>query len=159
SVVPSRSLILVVAGVTNRQPGSDLSETAYFRLTHAGATIAKGDVSPFSESFETRVESAGVDNPALFIRNDHAFDLTIDYRAFVTRPPSTLEHFAPYLAALVPLLAVAILWAAPHHPNGRRSGQPIWIEASQEGNVKPRPPHRRRDGPQNRSPRGARPWT
>ena len=125
SVVPSRSLILVVAGVMNRQPGSDLSETAYFRLTHAGATIAQGDVSPFSESFETRVESGGADNPALFIRNDHAFDLTIDYRAFVTRPPSTLEHFAPYLAVLVPLLAVAILWAALHHPGGRRSGQPI----------------------------------
>src|SRR5881396_2614862 len=59
SVVPSRSLILVVAGVMNRQPGSDLSETAYFRLTHAGATIAQGDVSPLSESFETRVESGG----------------------------------------------------------------------------------------------------
>lgn len=123
SVVPSRSLVLVVAGVMNRLPGSDISETAYFRLTQAGTTVAQGEVSPFSESFETGVESSGADNPALFIRNDHAFDLAIDYRAFITRPPSTLEHFALYLPVVIPLLAGAILWATLHGRDGKRSGQ------------------------------------
>ncbi len=125
SVVPSHSLVLVVAGVMNRQPGSDLSETAYFRLTHDGGTIAQGDVSPFFESFETRVESVGADNPALFIRNDHSFDLAIDYSALITRPPSNAEHFGLYLPVLIPLLAGAILWAVFYRRDGRVSGQPI----------------------------------
>src|SRR5207249_10183625 len=51
SVVPSRSLSLVVAGVMNRQPGSDLSDTAYFRLTLSVATIAHGFFIQFSVSF------------------------------------------------------------------------------------------------------------
>src|SRR5437764_14818140 len=42
SGVTSRSLILVVAGVMNRQPGCDLCETAYCRLTHAAWTTPPG---------------------------------------------------------------------------------------------------------------------
>src|SRR5947199_8177258 len=41
SVVPTRSLILVVACVTNRQSRSDRPETPYCRLTHAAATPAQ----------------------------------------------------------------------------------------------------------------------
>jgi len=125
AVVPSHSLVLVVAGVMNRVPGSDISETAYFRLTHAGTTIAEGDVSPFHELFETRLESSGATNPALVIRNDHPFELSIDYRAFVTRPPSTIEHFALFFPILVPLVAGAVLWAAWYGRAGRRSTQSV----------------------------------
>lgn len=125
-VVPIRSLVFVMAGVMTKQPGSDISETAYFRMTHAGTTIAQGDMSPFSESFETRMESSGYsDNPALFIRNDHAFDLAIDFRAFVVRPPSTSEHFALHSFILFPMLAAAIVWAGLHGRQGKRSVQPI----------------------------------
>jgi hypothetical protein len=95
----------------NPVPGSDLHETAYFRLTQAGVTLAEGVMTPFMHSFESRLDSSGAQNPTLFVRNDHAFDLSLNYRAFVLRPPTTLEHFGLFLPLLVPLVLAAILWA------------------------------------------------
>ena len=111
SSVPSGSLVLAFAGVMNHIPGSDLHETAYFRLTQVGITLAEGEMTPFLHTYESPVDSSGSQNPTLFIRNDHPFDLSLDYRAFVVRPPTTLEHFGLFLPLLVPLLAVGILWA------------------------------------------------
>ena len=111
SPVPRGSLVLAFAGVMNHVPNLDLYETAYFRLTQSGVTLAEGVMTPFRHSFESRVDTSGAENPALFVRNDHAFDLSLDYRAFVWRPPTTLEHFALFMPLLVPLVLLGTLWA------------------------------------------------
>jgi hypothetical protein len=122
SPVSRGSMVLAFAGVMNRVPNSDLHETAYFRLTQGGMILAEGVMTPFRHSFESPVDSSGAQNPTLFVRNDHAFDLTLDYRAFVWRPPTTLEHFGLFLPLLVPLLGVAILWAILPRRNRRSVG-------------------------------------
>jgi hypothetical protein len=111
SAVPRGSLVLAFAGVMNHLPNSDLHEMAYFRLTQAGVTLAEGVMTTFRHFFESPVDSSGAQNPILFVRNDHAFDLSLDYRAFVWRPPTTLEHFALFMPLLAPLVLVGILWA------------------------------------------------
>jgi hypothetical protein len=123
SPVPRGSLVLAFAGVMNHVPGSDLYETAYFRLTQAGLTLRAGVMTPFLHIFESRVDSSGAQNPTLFVRNDHAFDLSLDYRAFVSRPPTSLEHFELFLPLLVPLVLVAILWAIVPRRHRRNVGQ------------------------------------
>ena len=120
--VPWDSLVLVTAGVMNRMPGSDISESAYFRLTHLGVVLEEGVMSPLSHLFQTRLDSAGPDNPQLFIGNDHPFDLFIDYRAFVIAPPTAFDHFALYLPFLAPALVGAVAWFGFSLAKGRQSG-------------------------------------
>ena len=108
--VPRGSLVLVTAGVVNRLPNSDFYEYAYFRITQAGSTIEEGLGNAVSSSFETRQDTQGSDNPRLSIRNDHAFALQIDFRAFVLVPPTTWERFLLYVPGLGIAGALAFAW-------------------------------------------------
>jgi len=108
--IPRRSMILVIASVENRQPGSNASVPAYFQLSHGELRFSESLSSGFEASFDTSFASSGGGDPQLHIRNEHPFDLSINVRSAVHVPPTLGEQVAMYSPALLPLLAAGVLW-------------------------------------------------
>ncbi len=118
--IPGASFIVITAGVLNDKPGSDIQEDAHFRLERAGSTLDEGTGSGLSLNFETSGDTAGQDNPQLYIRNDHPFPLEVEYRAFVVRPPTVWEKFSTFVGGVILAGVLAAIWPLYTVTIGRR---------------------------------------
>lgn len=108
--IPLGSLVVVTVGVLIEKPDKDTGENAYFRLSHAGLILEEDVGGGLSLTLETHETTVGEDNPQLLISNDQSFPLEVELRAFVTRPPTTLEKFSMYVGFVIAAGLLAALW-------------------------------------------------